>query len=65
MTYITTYSDNILLFKNIITICLTNDITHTLSPCGHCFCLECSYKIQLNRCHICRQINKTIVKLHF
>jgi hypothetical protein len=63
--YIMTYSDNIFKKQNKCTICLTNDITHTLSPCGHCFCLECSYKIQLNRCHICRQINKTIVKLHF
>jgi hypothetical protein len=63
--YIMTHSDNIFKKQNKCTICLTDDITHTLSPCGHCFCLACSNKIQLNRCHICRQITKTRIKLHF
>jgi ribosome biogenesis protein Nip4 len=63
--YLMTHSDNIFKNQNKCTICLTNDITHTLSPCGHCFCLSCSNKIQLNRCHICRQITKSRIKLHF
>jgi hypothetical protein len=63
--YLMTHSDNIFKNQNKCTICLTNDITHTLSPCGHCFCLSCSNKIQLNRCHVCRQITNARIKLHF
>ena len=62
--YLLSHSDNFFKQPNKCTICLTNDITHTFAPCGHCYCLACSNKIQRNKCHICRQVVKSKVKLH-
>lgn len=62
--YIVSHCDNFFRKSNKCTICLINDITHTLSPCGHCYCIDCSNKIQRNKCHICRQSVNTKVKLH-
>jgi len=62
--YLMSHSDNFFKKPNKCTICLTGDITHVLVPCGHCFCLSCSNKIQRNKCHMCRQVVKSKVKLH-
>jgi hypothetical protein len=45
-------------------ICITDVVTHCMNPCGHCFCLNCSNKINASKCHICRQSVKSKIKLH-
>jgi len=62
--YLMSHSDNFFKKPHKCTICLTGDITHALVPCGHCFCLSCSNKIQRNKCHMCRQVVKSKIKLH-
>jgi hypothetical protein len=42
-------------------ICLTDDITHVLVPCGHTFCGTCVNQLQRNKCAMCRaNIDKKI-----
>jgi hypothetical protein len=62
--YLLSQSENFFTKPNKCTICMISDITHTFAPCGHCYCLGCANKIQRNKCHICRQIVKSKVKLH-
>lgn len=31
-------------------ICLTNEVTHVLAPCGHTICGDCSAQLQRNKC---------------
>jgi len=45
-------------------VCFTEDITHVLIPCGHCFCQSCCGRLQRNRCHICRQNVSQKYKIH-
>jgi hypothetical protein len=45
-------------------ICLTESITHTIVPCGHTFCTNCSKK-QNTTCYICRGQIRERVKLFF
>ena len=35
------------------TICMTKEVAHAMTPCGHTFCDECSQK-QMTSCFICR-----------
>lgn len=45
-------------------VCLTENISHTFSPCGHTICAKCVGKISRN-CPICRQEIKQKLKLYF
>ena len=35
-------------------ICISEDITHVLVPCGHTFCGTCVEQLQRNKCPMCR-----------
>lgn len=43
-------------------ICLSNHVSHVLSPCGHTICYECSDKIY--KCHICREDIDDAIKFY-
>lgn len=45
-------------------ICLQETVTHTLSPCGHTFCMNCS-KRQMTSCYICRTQIRERIKIFF
>ena len=46
------------------TICFTDKVSYTFSPCGHTFCIGCVKK-QLHSCSICRSSIKERVKIYF
>lgn len=48
----------------ICTICMTKEISHAVTPCGHTFCDECCQK-QLTACYICRIQIRDKVRLFF
>lgn len=64
LLYLLSSCDNFFHERGKCAICLTGDLTHCCSPCGHCFCLDCINKLRMDRCHICRQQVKHKVKLH-
>lgn len=35
-------------------ICITEDVTHVMAPCGHTICLTCLQRLQRNKCPFCR-----------
>ncbi len=45
-------------------ICLTEPVTHCLTPCGHTFCSSC-VKRQMNNCYMCRTAIKDRVRIFF
>ena len=46
-------------------ICLDNEVTIALQPCGHiCACYGCSEKLQ-KECPICRTTFKTTLRIYF
>lgn len=44
-------------------ICVSNDVTHVLIPCGHCICGVCSLSLRGNKCPFCRR--EISQKVHF
>jgi len=46
------------------TICFTEKVSYTFSPCGHTFCIGCVKK-QLHSCSICRTSIKERIKIYF
>jgi hypothetical protein len=48
----------------ICSICLNEQISYVLTPCGHTFCEVCM-KRQLNQCYICRGSVRDRVKIYF
>jgi hypothetical protein len=48
----------------ICTICMTKEICHAVTPCGHTFCEECCQK-QLTACYICRVQIRDKIRLFF
>ena len=49
----------------ICSICIEEPVTHTVSPCGHTFCLNCIKKHTSNTCFICRTPIRDKIKLFF
>ena len=45
------------------TICMLNKISHTIVPCGHTYCKQCSQKQNI-MCYICRGMIREKVKLY-
>lgn len=45
-------------------ICLTETVTHTLSPCGHTFCGNC-IKRQVSSCSYCRSSIRERIRIYF
>jgi hypothetical protein len=43
-------------------ICLTNDVSHVLTPCGHTLCGPCSSQLPQQKCPYCRSRFSTAVK---
>ena len=42
-------------------VCLTNDIDHVITPCGHPICETCMKQLPRNKCPFCRvSISKTV-----
>jgi hypothetical protein len=48
----------------ICSICVSDPISHTISPCGHTFCTSCIKKMNLS-CYICRGTIRDRVRLFF
>lgn len=46
------------------TICMTKEITHAVTPCGHTFCEACSAK-QLTACYICRTQIRDRLRIYY
>lgn len=46
------------------TICMTKEITHAVTPCGHTFCSLCSEK-QLTACYICRTQIRDRLRIYY
>jgi hypothetical protein len=46
------------------TICMTKEISHALTPCGHTFCDECC-RSQQTACYICRVQIRDRLRLYF
>jgi hypothetical protein len=52
--------------SRICAVCLVQDITHLLLPCGHaCFCAQDARKFERGSCPICRKPVQGIKKLYF
>jgi hypothetical protein len=45
-------------------ICMTKELTHVVTPCGHTYCEDCC-KSQLTACYICRIQIRDRVKMYF
>lgn len=45
-------------------ICLTETVTHTLTPCGHTFCVNC-IKRQVTSCSYCRSSIRERIRIFF
>jgi len=45
-------------------VCITEAVQYTFSPCGHTFCQGCMRK-QTMQCFICRQVIRERIKLYF
>jgi hypothetical protein len=48
----------------ICTICMTKEVAHAVTPCGHTFCDDCCQK-QLTSCYICRVQIRDKLRLYF
>lgn len=46
------------------TICMSREVSHAVTPCGHTFCEECCNK-QLTSCYICRVQIRDKMRLFF
>jgi hypothetical protein len=46
------------------TICMTKEVSHAMTPCGHTFCAECSQK-QMTSCFVCRVQIRDKLQLYF
>jgi Zinc finger, C3HC4 type (RING finger) len=46
------------------TICMTKEVSHTITPCGHTFCDECC-RSQMTACFICRVQIRDRLRLYF
>ena len=46
------------------TICMTKEVTHAVTPCGHTFCDSCSTK-QLTACYICRTQIRDRLRIYY
>lgn len=46
------------------TICMTKEVSHVVSPCGHTFCEECC-RTQMTSCYICRVQIRDRMRLYF
>lgn len=64
LSFLVSRNEYFLKKPNKCSICITNDITHTLSPCGHCYCFNCANKLTHNKCHICRTNTMRKIRLY-
>lgn len=46
------------------TICMTKEINHAITPCGHTFCEDCC-RSQMTACYICRVQIRDRLRLYF
>lgn len=46
------------------TICMTKELSHVVTPCGHTYCEDCA-KTQLTACYICRVQIRDRVRMYF
>jgi hypothetical protein len=46
------------------TICMTKEISHAITPCGHTFCDDCC-RSQMTACYICRVQIRDRLRLYF
>jgi hypothetical protein len=46
------------------TICMTKEISHAVTPCGHTFCDDCC-RTQMTACYICRVQIRDRLRLYF
>jgi hypothetical protein len=46
------------------TICMTKEISHALTPCGHTFCEDCC-RSQMTACYVCRLQIRDRLRLYF
>jgi hypothetical protein len=45
-------------------ICMSEAVTHTISPCGHTFCGTCA-KRQTVQCYMCRTSIRERIRIYF
>jgi hypothetical protein len=46
------------------TICMSREVTHAITPCGHTFCEECT-RNQMTSCYVCRVQVRDKLRLYF
>ena len=50
--------------NKVCTICVSDEVTRVVVPCGHTFCASCSDKMS-SKCYICRQIVSKISNIYY
>ena len=51
--------------RNLCPVCMTREVSAACVPCGHTMCHTCAYRLDEDRCFLCRNKLDKVIKLFF
>lgn len=51
--------------RNLCPVCMSREVSAACVPCGHTLCHVCAYRMDENRCFLCRNQMEKVIKLFF